>query len=149
MAQESTKELQEKILNNMKKWQKIENAAVNQTGAIMDKSDNRIVKLVMEIIQRDSQMHHRVQQLIIDTLESQAMTLSPDDLGEIWGLIETHIQTEKETIALAKDSLEGLQGKKGMVIQEYLLNFLKADEEKHDMLLDALEKIKLGMYPYG
>jgi hypothetical protein len=149
MARESAKELQEKILGNMKKWQKIENTAVAQTGAIIDKTENSLIKLVMEVIQRDSEMHHRVQQMIIDILESQAVVLSPEDLGQVWDQIETHIKTEKETIALAKDSLEGLQGKKGMVIHEYLLNYLRVDEEKHDMLLATLEKIKSGMYPYG
>ena len=149
MARESTKDIQDKLVDNMKKWQKIENAAVAQTGAIMDKTDNAVIKIVMEIIQRDSQMHHRVQQLIVDTLESQAVTLSPDDLAHVWTQIEGHIHTEKETIALAKDSLAAIQNRKGMVIQGYLLEFLKVDEQKHDMLLDALEKIKGGMYPYG
>jgi len=36
-----------------------------------------------------------------------------------------------------------------MVIQEYLLNYLLMDEEKHDRMLETLEKIKSGMYPYG
>jgi len=36
-----------------------------------------------------------------------------------------------------------------MVVQEYLLNYLQEDEQKHDHLLSALEKIKKGMYPYG
>lgn len=149
MARESTKEIQDKLVANMKRWQKIENAAVAQTGAIMDKTDNTVIKLIMEIIQRDSQMHHRVQQLIIDTLESGPVTLNPDDLAQVWGQIEGHIQTEQETIALAKDSLAAIEGRKGMLIQAYLLNFLKVDEEKHDLLLDSLEKIKKGMYPYG
>jgi hypothetical protein len=149
MARESTKEIQDKLVDNMKRWQKIENAAVAQTGAIMDKSDNAVIKLIMEIIQRDSQMHHRVQQLIVDTLESTAVTLNPDDLAQVWTQIEGHIQTEKETIALAKDSLAAIEGRKGLLIQGYLLNFLKVDEQKHDMLLESLEKIKKGMYPYG
>jgi hypothetical protein len=149
MARESTKEIQDKLIANMKRWQKIENTAVAQTGAIMDKSDNAVIKLIMEIIQRDSQMHHRVQQLIVDTLESATVTLNPDDLAQVWTQIEGHIQTERETVALAKDSLAAIEGRKGMLIQGYLLNFLKMDEQKHDMLLESLEKIKKGMYPYG
>ena len=35
MARESTKELQNKIVANMKKWQKIENAAVSSAGAVI------------------------------------------------------------------------------------------------------------------
>jgi hypothetical protein len=144
----STKELQEQIIENMKQWQKIENASVAQMAAIMEKTDNPLISIVMEIIQRDSQMHHRVQQMVIDSLESQTVSLSPDQLGDVWDKIEDHIALEKETIRLMEDSMKALQGKK-MVVQEYLLTYLKYDEEKHDVLLDALEKIKKGMYPYG
>jgi hypothetical protein len=144
----STRQLQEQILENMKAWQRIENATVSATGAIIEKTDNPIVRLVMEIIGHDSQVHHRVQQMIVDSLEGRALTLTPDDLGKVWGMIDSHIKMEKETVALAEKSLATLKGKK-MVVQEYLLNYLKIDEEKHDVMLESLEKIKSGMYPYG
>jgi uncharacterized protein with von Willebrand factor type A (vWA) domain len=143
----TTKELQEKIIENMRAWQKIEKATVTHTGSIMDRSQNPVVRTVMEIVQRDSQMHHRVQQLVIDSLEKQAV-LSPDELGEIWELIEAHQEMEQKTLDYARESLEALKGRK-MLVQEYLLNFLRMDEEKHVMLLAALEKIKRGMYPYA
>ena len=50
----STKEAQEKIVANMRRWQRVENASVASTGQIIEKTDNPIVRLVMEIIQRDS-----------------------------------------------------------------------------------------------
>ncbi len=144
----STQEVQEQIVENMQKWQKIENSSVAQMSAIIEKTSNPVIQIVMEIIQHDSQMHHRVQQMILDSLEREAIVLNPEDLGQIWDLVEKHIAMEEETIVLAKDSLAALKGKK-MVIQEYLLNYLQVDEEKHDMLLESLEKIKSGMYPYG
>ena len=36
-----------------------------------------------------------------------------------------------------------------MVLQRYLLDYLLKDEEKHEFLLENLEAIKSGMYPYG
>jgi len=36
-----------------------------------------------------------------------------------------------------------------MVVQEYLLQYLLTDENKHNKILDDLETIKKGMYPYG
>ena len=145
----STKEAQEKIVANMKRWQNIENAAVNSTGAVIDKSKNPIVKLVMEIIQRDSQMHYRVQEAIANSLERGPVTLNPEELGEVWELIEKHIELEKQTIELANSSLEAIKGKKGMLLQQYLIDYLLRDEQKHDALLENLEAIKRGMYPYG
>jgi hypothetical protein len=39
-----TKDLQEKISRNMKNWQKIEDASVESTQKIMEKTDNPIIK---------------------------------------------------------------------------------------------------------
>ena len=33
------------------------------------------------------------------------------------------------------------------MVQQYLVNYLIVDEEKHDKLLDDLNLIKMGMYP--
>jgi len=145
----STKEAQEKIVANMKRWQKIENAAIASTGAVIDKTDNPIVKLVMEIIRRDSQMHHRVQGMVADSLERGPVSLNPDELGEVWDLIEKHIELEKQTIELATSSLDATEGKKGLLLQRYLLDYLLRDEQKHDAMLENLETIKKGMYPYA
>lgn len=144
----STKEIQEKIIDNMHRWQKIENASVASTGEVINKTDNPIIRLVMEIIQRDSQMHFRVQELIADSLETKTISLSPDELSEVWDLIEHHIKLEKKTIELANEAKKALEGKK-MVVQEYLLDYLLIDEQKHDKILETLETIKKGMYPYG
>ena len=144
----STKEIQEQIVQNMQEWKKIENASVASTGKVIEKTENPIVSIIMEIIQRDSQMHYRIQELIIDTLEKSTVSLTPEELGDVWDLIEKHIDLEKKTIELAKDSLEALRGRK-MVIQEYLLDYLRIDEEKHNEVLKTLSTIKKGMYPYG
>jgi len=144
----TTKEAQQEIVANMRKWQKVENASVASTGKVIEKTNNPIVRLVMEIIQRDSQMHYRVQDMIADSLESKALTLSPDELGEVWGMIEQHIELEKKTVNLAHEALAAMEGKK-MVVQEYLLHYLLEDENKHNHILEQLETIKKGMYPYG
>ncbi|MFC1564369.1 hypothetical protein ACFL6G_05495 [candidate division KSB1 bacterium] len=144
----STKEVQEKLVDNMKKWQKIENASIHSTGKIMDNTENQAIRQVMEIIQQDSSMHYRVQGLIADSLTKEAFSLNPEELADVWDMIESHIKLEKQTIEYAKEALDALKGKK-MVIQEYFLNYLMIDEEKHNQLLDTLEKIKSGMYPYG
>jgi hypothetical protein len=142
----STKEIQQEIVTNMKRWQKIEYASLASTGQIIEKSDNPVVRLVMEIIQRDSQMHYRIQEWIADSLEFKTVSLSPDELGKVWGMIESHIELERKTLEMAERSLETLKGKK-MVIQEYLLQYLQEDEEKHNSLLRRLGMIKKGMTP--
>jgi len=144
----STKEIQEKIVENMKRWQKLENATVAATAKIMENTDNPVVRMIMEIIQRDSQSHYHVQGLIAESLESKAISLTPEELGGIWELVEKHIEMERESVQMAKDSLAALKGKK-MVVQEYLLDYLRIDEQKHDIILQSMGTIKKGMYPYG
>jgi hypothetical protein len=145
----SGKEAQEKLLANMRSWQRIEDASVASTGRVMEKTENPIVRLLMEIIQNDSRMHHRVQGWIADSLEGKALSLTPEELGEVWGMIEDHINLEKKTLKLAEESLAALKGSKGMLVQSYLLGYLLEDEKKHNLLLEQLESIQKGMYPYG
>ena len=144
----STKEIQENIVSNMHRWQKIENASVASTGKVMEKTENPVVRLVMEIIQRDSQMHYRIQEMIADSLETKTITLTPEELASVWDLVEKHIELEKKTVQFAEEALSALKGKK-MVVQEYLLDYLLIDENKHNKILANLETIKKGMYPYG
>lgn len=145
----SSKEKQEKIVANMQKWQKIENASIAATGAVIEETENPIIRLVMEIIQRDSQMHYRVQKLIEESLTSKAIALSNDELAQVWTMIEKHKATEEKSVSLAKESLDATEGQKGMLVQRYLLGYLMSDEQKHDTLLENLEAIKKDMYPYA
>jgi hypothetical protein len=141
----STKELQEKIVSNMRRWQSVEDASVMQMSEIISKTNNPFIRLVMEIIRADSMNHYRVQELIAKSLESETVAFSPDEYEKVSDLIEKHIKTEKRAEELAKDSLQAIAGKK-MVVQEYLLKYLIEDESKHDHLLENLELMKKGMF---
>jgi hypothetical protein len=140
------KELQKELADSMRRWQKIENSAIVSTGFVMEKTENPIIRLVMEIIQRDSQMHYLVQQWIADSVESKTVSLTPDELNKVWGLIERHTEIEKAMVGIVQEVLNSLKGKK-MYIQEYLLKYLQEDEIKHTSLLNALEGLKKGMLP--
>jgi len=143
------KEIQEDLVKNMRTWQGIENKSIASTGRVIEKTKNPIVRLVMEIIQRDSQMHYRVQEWVADSLEGKAVSLTPEEVGQAWGLIEEHIKIERRTMRLAQDSLAATKGSKGMLVQNYLLEYLLDDEKKHELLLERLLNIQKGMYPYG
>ena len=141
----STKENEKQLVEILKDWQHVENSSIAQTAAIIDKTSNPVIQLVMSIIQRDSAMHHRVQQFIVDSLETRALSLTPEDLAQVWEAIEAHIEAEKKTESLAAAAQKALAGTKN-VVQAYLLSYLEHDEKKHDKLLDDLALIKRGMY---
>ena len=139
------KELNENLVATLKKWQKIEDASVKSTSDIIGMTKNPIVRQIMEIIKQDSAMHKKVQQLIIDGFEKEAMQLQPEELGEVWGMIENHIELEKETIRLAEESRKNSNS----FVVRYLLGYLMTDEQKHNDILAQLEDVKRGMYPYA
>ena len=148
-AAKVTKTTQQDLIANMQQWKKIENASIASTGRVIEKTGNPIVRLVMEIIQRDSQMHYRVQEWIVDSLSGKSISLSPDEVAEVWEMIEDHIALEKKTLECAQEALAAIKGSKSMLVQSYLLEYLFEDEKKHNLLLDRLMSIQKGMYPYA
>ena len=145
MATDS-KQLQQDITTTMKQWQKVENASILSTAQIIDKTENPLIRLVAEVIQRDSQIHHRVQQFIDDSIEHKAVSLTSDELVDVWSLIESHIKLELQTIDLAEQMLAATKGQQGMIVQDYLVNYLLQDEQKHNDLLIRLDDVKKGIY---
>ncbi len=142
---QSTKESNQKLVAIMKEWQKVEDKSIESISAVSRKIKNPLVKQVLQIIKSDSTMHRKVQQFIVDTLEKKAISLTPEELGEIWSAIEKHSKMERATIQLgqrAKDASKNF-------IHKYLINYLITDERKHEELLEQLENIKSRIYPYA
>lgn len=138
---EHTKEL----VNALKGWQEIELEAVESCAAIMEKTDNALIRQIMEIIRNDSVQHHRVQQFIIDSLIKEPVRLTPEELAEVWDEITAHDEVERKTIEIATK----LKDECPFFVQKALLDYLLRDEEKHDHLLQALEGFKKNLYPYA
>ena len=139
------KELDEKLLKILKEWQKIEDDSVKSTSDIIAKTKNPVIRQIMEIIKQDSAMHKKVQQVIIDSFEKEAISMDPEELSNVWTMVEKHIELEKETIRLAEESRKN---SKNFVVR-YLLAYLMTDEQKHNEVLQQMEDIKAGIYPYA
>ena len=135
----------EELTSILKTWQGLETATIAHTTDIMERTKNPLIRLVMEIIRRDSEMHHRVQQVLLDSLEKQAFSLSPEELGDIWEMVEQHAEMEKATIELAEKARSNCR----LFAQRHLLTYLIEDEKKHDRLLSQLEDFKRNIYPYA
>jgi len=139
------KELNEKLVDTLRAWQVVEDESVRSTSEIIARTKNPVVKQIMEIIRQDSAMHKKVQQLLIDNFEKEAFNLMPEELADVWNLVEKHIELEKETIRLAEESRRST---KNFVVR-YLLGYLMTDEQKHNLILQQMEDIKSGIYPYA
>jgi len=145
MSTATGKERTEKLLKTLRDWQGIERHAIETTTKIMEKTDNLLIRQFMEIIRNDSVQHHRVQQFIIDSLTKQPVNLTHDELAQIWEEIEAHDKVERKTIEMAKECKEECQ----FFVQQSLLEYLIADEEKHDLILQGLDNFKKNMTKLG
>jgi len=131
----------EEMVSTLQEWQAIERQSMSDTAEIMEKTSNPLIRILMEIIRHDSLMHHRVQQFLIDTLTVADVTVTREDVANIWTMIEAHDATERKTIELA----EQLKKKAWTPVHKQLLDYLISDEKKHDHLLVQLGEIKSGM----
>ncbi len=125
----------------LRKWQGIERDAIETTAEIMEQTDNLLIRQIMEIIRNDSVQHHRVQQFLIDSMTRTPVTLSSEDLAEVWGKLEAHDALERETIELGKQ----LKDETTDPVAKILLDYLLRDEQKHDTILGQLEEFKKHM----
>ena len=128
------------MVEELRKWQAIERISMEQTAQIMENTTNPYVRMIMEVIRHDSLMHHRVQQLIVDTLTTADVPLTHEELAGIWKSIEAHDEAEKDVIKIA----EGLKEKAWSPLHKMLLDYLLTDEQKHDRLLEQLGEVKKG-----
>jgi hypothetical protein len=140
------KEIHEKIVATMQRWQKIEDEAVLSIEEVLGKMENPLPRAVFEIIQQDARNHRRVQGLIAG--EKGGFRLTVEDLEELSKIISRHIQVEQRMIEAASESLQAIEGKK-MILHEYFLKYLEQDEKKHMELLRGLENLKKHIHPYG
>jgi len=143
--QQKAAESVEELKVTLRQWQGLEDKTIEQTAAIAQKTQNPLIKLIMEIIRQDSTMHRRVQQAMLDGLEKEAFTLTPEELADVWDLIEKHAEMERQTIALAEKARRNCR----LFVHRHLLTYLIEDEQKHDRLLSQLEDFKRGIYPYA
>jgi hypothetical protein len=60
-------------------------------------------------------------------------------------MVEKHIELEKETVRLAEESRKNSKS----FFVRYLLGYLMTDEQKHNEILQQMEDIKSGIYPYA
>jgi hypothetical protein len=135
------KEIQKRLVETLKRWQKIEEEAVLSTDEVIATATNPILRTIFEIVHRDAQNHRRVHEVIIRGHEAEGFRLSVEELEELSKVISRHVQVEKRMFQAARDALGLIKGKK-MILHEYFLNYLLDDEKKHTDMLKRLENLK-------
>ena len=142
MAMKHTGEQLAKVL---KEWYSLEDQTIKLAEDLMKKSDNSFVKVIMEMIKRDSEKHKIMQQFAIDNLTKEAFHLTPQELIPLGEVLEKHVQAEAKSMGLANEAI--------IMSRDYFTNFivsyLMADEIKHHEMLTKLDHIKGQVHPAG
>jgi len=135
----------EDLAKIMKDWQGLENETISLAEKLHSKSDNPFIKVIMEMIKRDSQKHVSMQQFVIDHLTKQATRLTADDLIPLGDILDKHIAAEAKSMGLANAAIT----KTHDFLSNFIVSYLMGDEIKHHEMLTKLDHIKGGLYAYG
>lgn len=138
MSKSTGPERVQNMVKVLQQWQAIERQSMDDTAAIMEETHNPFIRMIMEIIRHDSLMHHRVQQFLVDSVTREDVTVTREDVAEVWEKIEAHDKMERKTIEMAQE----LRKNAWSPIHKQLLDYLLTDEKKHDELLIQLEGMK-------
>jgi predicted polyphosphate/ATP-dependent NAD kinase len=141
------REQHEQIASTMTDWKVLEKRSAESIEKIKAKCANPLICLMMDIIENDARIHERLQELIISSFQREPITLSLDEVGEVIELIREHTRIKGEMIQKTESMLVQLRDK-SLRIQEFLLKTIIADEKKHKEMLEGVEKIRQGLYPY-
>lgn len=133
----------EQFLADLYEWQSAESDTLVKCFEIQKKTNNVLVNLVAEIIQRNSKTHIQVLNLIHEGLTKKAMPLTPDELGQIWDLVESYAETERKS----KDMAEKVICNSRMFAIKQLFVYMVEDESRNLKFLNQLEDFKRRMYP--
>lgn len=137
------KENDEQLAAIVRGWQKLEERAISHSYDLMRRSQNSFTKMITDLVIHDSEKHRLVQQMIINLLAGEAFHISPEELNELFGMINRHMAAEEEALRLAEAALEKCRS----VSTHFLLSYLIADEKKHHTLVSRMEELSLAAIP--
>ena len=135
----------EELAKVLKEWYSLEDQTIKLAEDLMKKSDNSFVKVIMEMIKRDSEKHKIMQQFAIDNLTKEAFHLTPQELIPLSEVLEKHIQAEAKSMGLANSAITMSRD----YFTNFIVSYLMADEIKHHEMLTKLDHIKGQVHPAG
>ena len=97
----------------------------------------------MESIKHDSEKHKLIQQMIIDSITKEAISISPDELSEMSDMLNNHMEAEAESLCLTDAAF----AKSELFFTRFLFSYRIADEAKHHGLINELNDLKRETIP--
>lgn len=126
------------FLKLMKSWQALEDKTISSANEMMRKTKNPLVKMTMEMIKHDSEKHKLMQQMMIDNITKEAISIGPDELNALSDMLNSHMEAEAESLCMADEAFRNSE----LFTTRYLLSCLIADEAKHHGMMNQLNDLK-------
>jgi hypothetical protein len=130
--------IEEEVVESFKQWQNLEDETYSLAEDLQKKSDNSFVKLIMEIIKRDSEKHKIMQQFVVDAFTKEAMHLTAEELMPLAEVLDNHIKAEAKSMGLANACIAGTKN----YFANFIASLLMSDEVKHHEMLTTLDQVK-------
>ncbi len=130
--------IEEEVIESFKQWQNLEDETYSLAKDLQKKSANSFVKLIMEIIKRDSEKHKIMQQFVIDAFTKEAMHLTAEELMPLAEVLDNHIKAEAKSMGLANACIAGTKN----YFANFVASLLMSDEVKHHEMLTTLDQVK-------
>jgi uncharacterized tellurite resistance protein B-like protein len=135
----------EELAKVLKEWYNLEDQTIKLSEDLMKKSDNSFVKVIMEMIKRDSEKHKIMQQFAINHLTKEAFHLTPQELIPLGEVLDKHVQAEAKSMGLANNAITMSRD----YFTNFIVSYLMADEIKHHEMLTTLDHVKGQVHPAG
>ncbi len=144
MKTEKLQSKYEDIVGKIVEWQAVEDKNIEYATREIPKAKNPLTKTILQALKLEAEKRRLIQQMIIDSIEKEAVNLSPDELGELSGHLNRHVETEEEAALLGKEAFE----KGELAVPRYLISYLIDDLKRHNGLLRQFDdKLKSASIP--
>lgn len=125
-------------------WQAVETQNIDYTDREIPKAKNAFIKAMLQALKLEAEKRRLIQQMIVDSMQKEAVNLSPDELGELSAHLNRYMESEEEAVSLGKEAF----AKNGLAVPRFLLSYLIEDLKRHNGLLRQFDdKLKNASIP--
>ncbi len=121
----------ENILDKLIEWQAIEAANIEEAEKEIPKTKNLLIKTMLKALRLEAEKRSLIQQMIVDSMEKEAVNLSPDELQNLSAHLNRHMEAEETALAMADEALKQNE----LAIPRYLMAYLISGLKKENTLL--------------
>ncbi len=134
----------EDILDKITGWQAIESENIEHTNKAIPKAKNPLIKVMLQALRLEAEKRRILQQMIVDSVKTEAVHLSPDELQDLSAHLNKHMEAEEKALSMAKEAFERSE----LAVPRYLLSYLIADSKKQNSLLKLFDdELKAASIP--